>query len=69
MKPFGRWFAECGEKAEPVAVLELPEGVFEKDGKYFGTCRRCEVTFYIDADLSEINYDNLYCGRSQYCMP
>jgi hypothetical protein len=76
MKDFGRWMAE--QSAEPVqpapAEIELPEGVWEEDGKYMARCCKCHEDCVLDFDLSEIlkwgeAYYDHYCGGSPRCCP
>jgi PHP family Zn ribbon phosphoesterase len=47
----------------------LPEGVFERDGKYFATCRSCERNYELGYYPEEFNSDTNYCGGSPRCLP
>ncbi|MDM0029651.1 hypothetical protein [Variovorax saccharolyticus] len=50
-------------------VADLPEGVIDRDGKYFATCSGCERSTEIYADIREITATDYrhYCGGSPRC--
>lgn len=70
MKDFNSWFKDFSiEKKEK--IVELPEGVWESDGKYIVRCCRCDQVGEIHCDISEIpqqDYEH-YCGGSDRCIP
>lgn len=47
----------------------LPDGVWDRDGKYFADCCSCHEETEIECDLDEFDLDNHYCGRSPRCCP
>lgn len=75
MKDFGRWFQDqslsLANPVEPVpaALPMLPEGVFDRGGKYFATCRSCERDYELGYDAEEFDGDTNYCGGSPRCLP
>ncbi len=50
-------------------VPDLPEGVFERDGKPFFTCRGCDQAVPLECDLAEYDPEVAYCGGSPRCLP
>ena len=49
----------------------LPEGVWDRDGKFFAKCRSCENTYEVCWDVDEEGFDQdmSYCGGSPSCCP
>ena len=70
MRSFDKWFAEQG-KVTPEPEPDLPEGVWEKDGKFVAKCLSCGDTYELPIDPIEEGFDQdmSYCGGSQYCVP
>lgn len=48
---------------------ELPEGVFETDGKLMFVCRACDQTVELICDVEEFDPEMAYCGGSPWCLP
>ncbi len=74
MRDFGRWFQEQSLPVQPQETVPadlpmLPEGVFDRAGKYFATCRSCERDYELGYDPEEFNSDTNYCGGSPRCLP
>jgi hypothetical protein len=69
MLNFDAWLRQPIAPTE--SAKELPEDIWEVDGKYMAECRRCGNRDEIPVDISEIpmtGYDH-YCGRSPQCCP
>lgn len=47
----------------------LPDGVFERAGQLFYTCRSCESDVPLEVDVTEFDADVAYCGGSPRCLP
>lgn len=71
MKDFGQWFSEQAPQQAPQDDDDLPEGVWERDGKYLATCCACERDTEILCDIREIPATDYrhYCGGSPRCCP
>lgn len=54
---------------EPPAPPPLPEGVWERGGRFFYTCLACEHATELHCDLEEFDPDQAYCGGSPRCLP
>jgi hypothetical protein len=48
---------------------QLPDGLFERDGKIMFTCRGCDKSVPLEVDVSEFDPDVAYCGGSPWCLP
>lgn len=55
----------------PIAEIipDLPDGVTEKDGKYFARCCICDRSYELFIDPGEFDQDMSYCGGSPPCCP
>lgn len=72
MKDFGRWFQEQSlpaQKPADSAQPMLPVGVFDRNGKYFATCRSCERNYELCFEPEEFDNETNYCASSPRCMP
>lgn len=49
--------------------VELPDGVWERDGRLFYTCLSCERATELHCDLEEFDPAQAYCGGSPRCLP
>ncbi len=68
MKTFEEWLLDITKYK---IDKPLPDGIWEKDGKYMCSCCRCERVEEIPCDISEIPEEEYrhYCGGSQRCCP
>lgn len=76
MKDFGRWFTDQGQAEQQLKPQEeaddmLPDGVWERGGKYMANCRSCDYSYEISWDVEKEGFDPdmSYCGRSDRCIP
>lgn len=67
MIDFDRWLKQA--KIVEDEQDKLPEHVWDRDGKYFATCKRCERDYELGYDPEEFNEDTNYCGRNPWCLP
>lgn len=48
---------------------ELPDGVWERDGRLFYECLSCKNTIPLECDPDEFDPEVAYCGSSPRCLP
>lgn len=70
MISFDKWLNSQGKDTE-INEDDLPDGITERDGKFYADCCRCERETEIYCDISEIPNDGYehYCGGSPRCCP
>jgi hypothetical protein len=68
MKSFDEWTRDIAALADPD---DLPEGIWEQDGKYMAECCCCGKYDEIPVGLDEIPEDGYkhHCGGSDRCIP
>jgi hypothetical protein len=76
---FDKWFAEQGRRVAsnsptmegPTIDDNLPEGVWDRDGRYVCECCVCGRICELPVDVSEIGQEGCehYCGSSPQCCP
>ncbi len=57
----------CAENVPPED--DLPEGLWERDGKLFYECRSCERAVPLECEPWEFDPEVAYCGGSPRCLP
>ena len=48
---------------------ELPEGLWERDGRLFYECRVCDRAVELECEPDELDPEVAYCGGSPRCLP
>lgn len=57
---------DCVENTPPD---DLPDGLFEQDGKVMYICRSCDRHTEVQCDVADFDPEMAYCGATQWCIP